>query len=269
MQDSVYMHSLDEDISTINELGLSVTQAKVYLALAKAGKLTVQEASKLSGVARPHVYQALNKLEDAGLVIRIINNPLRFQAFPLEECVSILLQRRIKKTAKLQKQTMLLKQHFKTTQALGAPDIQLQFTLIPKRDAVYATANRMLQNVQERIDFLCLTRRMIAWLSNCLPIVEETLSRKVLFRVIMPSADPNTDVWEPIKMLDKYSNFKLKLIPEEPKFGFSVWDGKEILMTTSPVDSSTPATTLWSNNRGLVDLCQEHFCCLWEKAKKS
>lgn len=262
------MYNLTEDISTLHELGLTITQAKVYLTLAKAGKLTVHEVSNLSGVARPHAYHAMEELEASGLVIRVIDHPGRFLAIPLEECTSTLLQKRMEETAKLRSQTKLLKQHFKTNLALESSDSTLQFTLISKRHAIYAKAEEMLQNVQERIDFLCLTRRMLAWLSNSLSTVDEVLARKVVFRVIMPRPDPNKDIWKPIKILDDYSNFTLRLIPDEPKFGFSVWDGKEILMTTSPVDSSNPATTLWSNNRGLVDLCEEHFCCLWKKAKK-
>ena len=140
--------------------------------------------------------------------------------------------------------------------------------LIPKKDAIYKQANKMLMEAKKSIDFLCLTRRMISWLSTCLSTVVETLDRKVAFRVIMPKPTSGKDVAGPIEILENYSNFTLRMIPKEPKFGFSIWDGKEILMTTSPVDSSTPAATLWSNNRGLVDLCEEHFCCLWKKAEK-
>jgi hypothetical protein len=111
-------------------------------------------------------------------------------------------------------------------------------------------------------------RRMISWLSNSLSTVIETLDRKVAFRVIMPRPGSGKDVGGLIEMLYNYRNFTLRMIPKEPKFGFSIWDGKEILMTTS-VDSSTPVATLWSNNRGLVDLCQKHFCCLWKKAEKA
>ncbi len=263
------MYDLTEDISTLHDLGLTVTQAKVYLTLAKAGKLTVHEASKLSGVARPHAYQAMEELEAAGLIIRVIDYPERFFAISLEECTSNLWQNRIEETAKLQRQTMLLKQHFKTNLALNSSDTALQFTLIPERHMIYAKADKMLHKVQESIDFLCLTRRMLAWLSNSLSSVEEVLARNVVFRVIMPRPALNKDLWKPIRVLDNYDNCTLRFIPHEPNFGFSVWDGKEILMTTSPVDSSTPASTLWSNNKGLADLCQEHFCCLWKKAKES
>jgi sugar-specific transcriptional regulator TrmB len=263
-----HLKHLDECISTLNDLGLDITQSKVYLAIAKAGKITVHEISKLSGVARPHVYHALEKLEEAGLVIRIISQPEQFMAIPVEECTSILLKRRNEKTRMLRAQTALLNERFSTLQDFDTADIKLQFMLIPKKDAVYKQANKMLMEVQESIDFLCLTRRMLSWLSHSLSTVVETLDRKVAFRVIMPRQGSGKDVGGPIEMLYNYSNCTLRIIPKEPKFGFSIWDGKKILMTTSPVDSSTPATTLWSNNRGLVDLCQEHFCCLWEKAEK-
>jgi sugar-specific transcriptional regulator TrmB len=262
------MERLNEYISTLNDLGLDITESKVYLAIAKAGKITVQETSRLSGVARPHVYHALKKLEDAGLVIRIISQPVRFMAIPVDECTSLLLQRRIEKTRTLRAQTALLNEHYNASQALDTSKTEPQFMLIPKKDAVYKQANRMLMEVQESIDFLCLTRRMISWLSNSLSSVVETLDRKVAFRVIMPKSPSGKDVAGPIEMLYNYSNFTLRVIPKEPKFGFSIWDGKEILMTTS-VDSSTPVATLWSNNRGLVDLCQKHFCCLWKKAEKA
>ena len=268
MDGVILLANLSEYISTLNDLGLDITESKVYLALVKAGKITVREISKLSGVARPHVYKTLEKLEDAGLVIRIISQPERFMAIPINECTSILLKRRREKTRALLAQTALLNEHFNTHQPLHTSRTELQFVLIPKKDAVYNQANKMLMEAQESIDFLCLTRRMIGWLSNSLSTVVETLNRKVDFRVIMPKSTSGNDVSGPIDMLYNYGNFTLRTIPKEPKFGFSIWDGKEILMTTSPNDSSTPAITLWSNNRGLVDLCQEHFCCLWKKAKK-
>jgi sugar-specific transcriptional regulator TrmB len=262
----VAVDDIDEDICTLNDLGLSTIQAKIYLALAKAGTLTAQEISRLSGVARPHVYQALHELSNEGLTLKTISKPELWQAISPDDCMSILMHRRISKTSELQKQTLSLKKRLKTSQILKASGDEMQFLLIPKKGAVYLEAEKMLKTVEETMDFLCLTRRMIGWLSDCLDLFEEALKRKVDCRVIMPRPKQKTGIWQPLKRLNEYSNFTLRLIPKEPKFGFSIWDQKEILMTTSTVNSSTPATTLWSNNRGLVDLCQEHFCCLWERA---
>jgi len=85
----------------------------------------------------------------------------------------------------------------------------------------------------------------------------------------MPKPEPGVGIWKPINALISHHTFNLRLISKEPKFGFSVWDNKEVLITTSPIDSPVPATSLWSSNKGLVDLCIEHFNCIWTKSKEA
>ena len=56
----------DNDAQLLNELGLTILEAKVYLALAKTGKTTIATISKTSKVARPDVYRTLAKLQEKG-----------------------------------------------------------------------------------------------------------------------------------------------------------------------------------------------------------
>jgi hypothetical protein len=110
---------------------------------------------------------------------------------------------------------------------------------------------------------------MISWLSTCQSLFEKALTRKVKCKIIMPNSKTDSELWTPIKSLRNYDNFKIKFIPDEPNFGFCIWDKKEILLTTLPIDSPTSSNTLWSNNKGLVALCREHFGCLWGKAENN
>jgi sugar-specific transcriptional regulator TrmB len=248
---------------------LSVIQAKIYLALAKSNSLKAQEISSISGVARPDVYRVLAQLEEAGFIERTISTPQEFCAVRFEKCVSNLVQIKINKTAELKQKALKMTQDFKQNIEEENQDQKFQFMLFPRKNVVYAKAQEMLEKVQIKIEFLSLTRRMISWLSNNMPHIEAALARKVEFKVIMPKPDPNVELWKPIKMLKNYPNFSIVFLPKEPRFGFSVWDNKEVLITTVPIDSPTPATTLWSNNRAIVDLCHEHFECLWAKAEKA
>jgi hypothetical protein len=111
---------------------------------------------------------------------------------------------------------------------------------------------------------------MIAWLSNYRPILEEALERRVYCQVIMPKPDLDQGLGEPIEVLSKYPNFFLRLISESPpNIGFSVWDRKEILLSTSSMDSPFPFPTLWSNNKSIVELSQDYFDCIWQKAHET
>jgi sugar-specific transcriptional regulator TrmB len=254
----------------LTELGLTILQAKVYLTLAKSRNLRASEIATLSGVARPDVYRVLIQLEENGLVEVIMSKPEVFRSIAIEQCVANLIQKRIMKTADLQQKGLKLTQYFKRNVEDREPEEKFQFILIPNRDAVYIKAEKMLKNVQKSICFLALRRRMIAWLSNYRPILEEALERGVFCQVIMPKPDLDQGLGEPIEILSKYHNFSMRLISESPpNVGFSVWDRKEILLSTSSVDTPFPFPTLWSNNKSIVELSQDYFDCIWQKAQET
>ena len=111
---------------------------------------------------------------------------------------------------------------------------------------------------------------MIAWLSNYQLNVEEALERRIDCQVIMPKAYLDQNLGEHIEVSNKYSNFSLRLISESPpNIGFSVWDRKEILLSTTSIDSPFPFSTLWSNNKSIVELSQDYFDCIWQKAQET
>ena len=261
------MNSPRENVSTLVELGLSQSEAKVYLALFKLKNPTARTISKISGISRPDVYRVLGTLEDAGLVEKIISKPEKFHAVSIEEIVSTLLERRKRKTQQLQKEALRLAQALKGKTAYEELDDKCGFILISGRDAVYAKAGKMMRSTKECICCLEFPRRVLAWLSICSPNLEEALARKVCCRMIMPK--PKEDLWDSLKNLGKHPNFSLRLISEQPETAFSIWDREEILMDTSAIDTATPAPILWSNNKSIVTLCQEYFEYLWLKAKKT
>ena len=262
------MKDSDEYISTLSELGLSVSQAKIYLALAKSRSLKAHEISSISGITRPDVYRVLVQLEKAGFVERTISKPEKFHAMSVEKCIAELMQKRLMKTAELQKRALTLTQNFKRATEKDEISEGPQFKLIPSRSAVYARAEKMIRSVENTICFMALRRRMIAWVSSYSPLLEDALTRKVDFRIIIPKPEANERLGEPLEALMKYPNFDLRVCSGPPDVGFSVWDRKEILLSTSAEDTPYPQPTLWSNNKAAVDLAQDYFDLMWEKAQK-
>jgi len=263
------LKSSDECVSILSELGLSVSQAKVYLSLAKSRNLKAHEISLISGVARPDVYRVVVQLEEAGLVEKIISKPQEFRALPIENCVSNLIQRRILKTAELQQKALKLTQSFKRDTAKEEQNGEHQFVLLPSRDIVYFKAEKMIRNARETICFFSLRKRLLAWVSNYFSVLEESLKRNVDFRVILPAPERNESLDEPIEALLKYPNFVMRFRSGPFNVGFSVWDRKELLLSTSAIDTPFPRPTLWSNNKSIVALAQEHFDSKWQKAQKT
>ena len=259
------MSSEDEQISVLVDLGMSITQAKIYLSLAKSKSLTAHAIANVAKIARPDVYRILPMLEKAGFVERVLACPLEFHAVPIDICISNLMQKRIMKTAELQLKTAILAKNFCRKPENADIDEKFEFILIPSKDAIYAKAEKMIKNAEEQICFLGLHKRMSSWLSNYSSHLEAALARNVKCRIIMPkNGKIKTD--RTLKMMTKYPNFELKLISKEPESGFSVWDKKEVLISTSAVDTPFPFPTIWSRNKAIVALSQNYFDLLWQES---
>ena len=259
-----------EQILTLTELGLSTTQAKIYLALVKTKSQTAQAISVLSMVSRPDVYRVLNQLQEVGLVEKIIAKPEEFRAIPIEEGVSLLLQRRITKTRDLQNRSLKLVQS--VNQKLESSDVteeqgRREFVFIPSKNSAYARSERLLRGIQVSLYFVGLTKSMSAWLVQYSAEMEAALSRGIDCRMILPASPGNNKFWAPFEKMRKYPNFKVRSISGVPTAGFSIWDKKEILITTAYAEAPFYAATLWSNNKGLIELCADYFECLWQKSK--
>ncbi len=56
-------------IKSLKKLGLTEKEAKVYAALTEAGECTAEQLSKITGIHRRSVYDALNELMRSGLVV--------------------------------------------------------------------------------------------------------------------------------------------------------------------------------------------------------
>lgn len=58
----------------LEQIGLTQNQAKVYLSLLKLGSATAQQIIKESGMHRSPVYDALNRLQEQGLICSVVKD---------------------------------------------------------------------------------------------------------------------------------------------------------------------------------------------------
>ena len=162
------------------------------------------------------------------------------------------------KTAELEKKTVSLLTEFCRAPENEEIDEKFEITLIPTKEAIYAKAERMIKRSKEQICFLGLQKRMNSWLSQYSPHLEKALARNVNIKVIMPK-NQNIKPNEPPNKMRKYPNFQLKYTSKDPQAGFSVWDKKEVLISTSAVDTPFPFPALWSRNKAIVAFSQNYF----------
>lgn len=81
---------VDDAVELLEALGLKEYEAKCFVALSRVEAATARDVSDLSEVPRTRVYDAVDALEDAGLVARQHSNPQRFRAVPVPEAAETL-----------------------------------------------------------------------------------------------------------------------------------------------------------------------------------
>ena len=82
------------ELQTLIDLGLTLSQARVYLTLVHFSPLNVASISTTPQVARPDVYRTLDKLKQLGTVEEIVGVPTKYQAFPIDKIIPLMLQKK-------------------------------------------------------------------------------------------------------------------------------------------------------------------------------
>ena len=76
----------DENTDLLLGLGLTLNQAKVYLAVIKLEKTTVGQVANFSKVRREDVYRILPSLEKMGLIERLLGQTNRDKGYSYFGC---------------------------------------------------------------------------------------------------------------------------------------------------------------------------------------
>ena len=251
-----------EGVGVLAGLGLSERQARVYLALLKAGGGGARVVAGLAGVPRQEAYGLLSELRQLGLARQNLTAPVSYNATPFVEGVRLLLEQ---KTAELTTITA------KANQLTGNP-AQTQLAIAPitpkpcfgeisdgehgKRfQAAIEQANVSVWVVSSWVRFKQFSVRFETQL-------RAALKRDVLlwFVVEKPPSHRLPNWISP--ELPRYK-FELKTTPNPPDAAIAIFDGKQAAIA---FDQNVPVTTgmdLWTTHPALVAVCQGYFHRVW------
>jgi sugar-specific transcriptional regulator TrmB len=256
----------EEFVQILTRLGLTISQAKVYLALLELKKAAGKIISKHSKVARQEVYRVLAELQEKGLVKKIIARPTEFEPIRIEDCISILIKRKKNKISETQKEATILLQKLKQKSSKNTlEEDETRFILFPEQ-AITRKKKGMLKAVRRSFDVVTSWKNPHAIMLIGMEDIDEALRRGVKIRVIIDKPGGEKLLSDTRKHLEKYPTFKISYLPNAPKALISIYDNKEawVCTCTSPVLKKCP--TLWTNNSCLLLILQDYFEMMWCKA---
>ncbi|MGA2523754.1 MAG: helix-turn-helix domain-containing protein [Candidatus Bathyarchaeia archaeon] len=260
------MSHIEKNVNTLIDFGLTSTQAKIYLGLLWTGPASIKEIARASKVARPDTYRAISELREAGIVEKIVAAPNKFKPLGIMDAVGVLMLRRTKESADLNKRANELIESSRENTGKISLSTDSKFVLVPG-DAVELELQKLLKDSKASIRIMVSKERTLAWIANNYVEVRKALKRGVKIRVLTQEL-PESSISEELRVLTKLPNFGVRYIIGPPTVWLRIFDDKEIILSTSTMLGQIKHDAVFSNNHCLVELAQSYFNAAWFQRSK-
>jgi len=265
----------EEATQILNRLGLTSSQAKVYITLLKLEEATAKTISNNSKVARQEVYRVLVELEEKSLVERIISVPTEFKAVSIENGLSFLIGERKKELSEIQKEankvSLKIRSFLKPKEnKVGTPQKGAsEFVLIPESKALLLRMERAVEATLNSIEVVHPKESFLQVLFNLSDKFKEALERGVKIRcLINEPLDMNS--WSAtVQTIAENPLFEIRILSESPKENFWIYDEKEVLVSTCSIHDYKHFPVLWTTSTPLIGISENYFNAMWKKAAKN
>ncbi|MCK5628681.1 TrmB family transcriptional regulator [Candidatus Bathyarchaeota archaeon] len=261
--------SLTHEISTMKDLGLTSSQARIYLTLVDSGPSKAEEISKDSGITRQDIYRIMPTLQALGLVETTLSRPTVFKALPLQEALSTLINRRELEIAELKEHTSaILENHRNKTSKKLDGDFQTIF--VPGKQTLLHRVQRAVGKAKKSV---CAVSSWKSTREHIAQITKKSEYKRMLMEGIKigfiterPNKRKNLSKSTKTLISHKPPNVEVRLVQDPPQAHLLIIDQKEVFIRTSTIEGFGESSAIWSNNPCIVAISRGYFDDLWKKS---
>lgn len=257
---------LDEsDIGFLMQLGLTKTQAKVYLTLLKLDVANARTLYKNTDVPRPEIYRSLDELQKMGLVEKEISTPLKFHAPPLELCIQILMAKREQKYKEFKIEAREFLRKIKKIKQPQSKKRVYDLFMITGMQRIEQLITKQHSNVKKEVDILTTSTRWLRILEFCSEYYFKALERGVNYHVFVEDANNQIRYNEDACKLISNPNFHLKVGKSPLKTNLAIFDQTEATVNFFPSQPLKKSPLIVIRHPSFIQMCQDHFHMVWNK----
>jgi sugar-specific transcriptional regulator TrmB len=257
----------DENTELLLGLGLTLNQAKVYLAIIKLEKTTVGQVAKFSKVRREDVYRILPALEKMGLIERLLGKPTEIRATLISDSLTSLVAEEKSRTDErlIGMRSMVQKLSLKDWKQ-PPPGEESIYILIAEKKAILAKTSELISNSKKEVALIADKGRVMPVLFQFSDEYKLAIKNGAEIRILFEGETPDALLKEKVKKLIGSPSVQVKF-HHEPLNHFIMSDDKEALITTSKQSGLGESPSLWANNSNLIGVLRTSFESDWKKAE--
>jgi sugar-specific transcriptional regulator TrmB len=257
----------DENTDLLLGLGLTLNQAKVYLAILKLEKTTVGQVANFSKVRREDVYRILPSLEKMGLIERLLGKPTEIRATPISDALSLLVsEEKGKSDERLVGMRGIVQKLSLKDWRQELPKEENIFILIAEKKSIFVKTSDLISNSRKEVALIADKGRIIPVLFQFSDEYKLAIKKGAVIRLLFEGEKPNVLLKEKVKKTIGVASVQIKF-HREPLNHFIMSDDKEALITTSKESGLGESPSLWTNNSNLIGVLRTSFESDWQKAE--
>jgi sugar-specific transcriptional regulator TrmB len=258
-----------EGTAVLVDLGCTLSQARVYIALIQIGVSKIKSITEATGIQRENIYKIIHSLENKGLIEKELGSPARYRAVSPEEALPMLFKHKQTQIARLktESQTIMEKLKKKSVHNSEPQGESSQFTLIPGRNVIIERLKQALQKAQISVDTITSQKRFSRAILEFAEDYKEALERGVKIRIATEKHLAEKAALETLQTLTKNPAFEIRYFSDYPQSIAAIFDHKESFISVSATAHLNGAASLWSNNSNLVNIAQTYFNNKWNNAQ--
>jgi sugar-specific transcriptional regulator TrmB len=268
------LNSTEENkIQTLVRLGLTLNQAKLYLASLRIGYATAKMLAQNAHIGREEVYRVLPSLQNIGLMKKHIGSPTSYEPVESHEAMSILIGNKSNELSELKTKAVDFVAYSPPVKTKCAVEND-SFIMITNLNK----ALRMIVNAFREASHLCvftsgyerfITRQNMPEKKEQIREMIRALQRGVKIKAVFD--DPADEKEIPLssfsynlsKKLVSHPNFEYRYISKRHPGLIAIFD-ENIMFIETRQGSHVLLPQLWSNNKVLLGVGKAFFESAWE-----
>lgn len=259
--------SNDENTVLLLGLGLSLNQARVYLAILQLQKTTAGQIAKFSKVRREDVYRILPTLEKMGLIERLLGKPTEIRATPVSDALTFLVAEEKKRfDERLSGMRVTVQRLSLKDWKQPLPEEESIYILIAEKKAILAKTSGLIRNSRKEVALIADKERIILILSQLSDECKQAIKNGAQIRLIFEGYSTDISLKEKVQKLIDGASVHVKF-HRKPLNHFIMSDDTEALITGSKKSGIGESPSLWTNNSNLIGVIRTSFEFDWEKAE--
>jgi len=255
---------LEENLQFLIDVGLTKTQAKVYLSLLKLGQTDGKLLAKKAEVPRQIVYRTLGQLQEKGLIEKEIGRPYKFRATPPKHVLQIIMSQRRQQNKEIREKAKFLLKKLQKYEKVTNEEHEYTFTYIEGQERIIQLFRLYHKKTKLNIEGLTTLPRFLQIVHHCYKEISSALDRKVKIRVVIEKPKYAINFSEEVKTLLAKPNLELKFSNNPLPTSSAVFDKKETTVCFFPKKPLGMSPILITNHPSFISMARDHFKSIWK-----